>query len=321
MWLGFVVYKHCLDNLNEIYNTVVPRLKRPVYSKNKKRPRKIKKTNVLAMHKDYRQIYSLETYFMDKKIASNINFDYDNFDFAALTKTYSKYCAILSIFSIGHFNYSCSENSIIDFNQLDMKFIYKKWNLKLKTEKVDDVGVLTIIVNKEKEHKIVLVPTINMNEKNTIMAKIKYRIKANEYFCCIPFEKNEYEADEICLDIGNIESFRRIQQLVLKAMILSDSKREDCPFCNHHLTPSNKEGRYECEGCRTVIVDSVCPQTHEKYTYTDILGYEKENVNYSEYRNEKWLYHRKMEAILYYRNITKLDEDGQIICPICQKKH
>jgi hypothetical protein len=308
-----------LNGLNNIYNTIVPRMKRPVYRKNKQRPKKLKKTNILAMHRDYKHIYSLEKYFIDKKL--EVNYDYDIFDYDELKNNYLGYCIILSIFSIGHFNFRCDENTIINYKKLNISFDYKKWNLKLKHVIANDVDIITITVTKDREYKAVLIPLIEMNDKDEFIYKVKDRINADDYFICIPYEKNEYEDNEICLDLSNLESFRRIQQIILKAMIYSDDERKDCPFCDHHLIPGEKENTYECESCRTLIVDAVCDKTGKRYSYTDILGYEKESIDSNKYKDEEWLYYRKKEAILHFRNITKLDDDGNVVCPICKKVH
>ena len=68
----YVVSKHCLSGLTEIYDTIIPRLKRPVYKKNKQRPTKLKKTNILAMHREYKHIYALQKYFIDSKMDINL---------------------------------------------------------------------------------------------------------------------------------------------------------------------------------------------------------------------------------------------------------
>jgi hypothetical protein len=47
-------------------------------------------------------------------------------------------------------------------------------------------------------------------------------------------------------------------------------------------------------------------------------------INYAfsnKYKDEEWLYYRKKEAILHFRNITKLDDDGNVVCLICKKVH
>lgn len=315
----YVVSKHCLNGLNNIYNTIVPRLKRPVYKKNKQRPNKLKKTNILAMHREYKHIYALEKYFISNKM--DINFDYELKSLDKLDNNYFGYCTILSIFSIGHFNFKCHEDKEIDYKRLNLDFEYKKWKLNIKHQTILKTKTIIISLKKDKEYKIVLIPTVDKTLKEELLTKVKDKVNANEYIVCLPFEKNEYNDNECCLDLSNLESFRRIQQMLLRAMIYSDIERKDCPFCDHILIPSEKEGTYECEGCKTLIVDSMCDMTKETYSSTDIIGYEKEFINAEKYKGEEWLYYRKKEAILHFRNITKLDEDDNVICPKCGKVH
>ena len=315
----YVVSKHCLNGLNNIYDTIVPRLKRPVYKKNKQRPTKLKKTNILAMHREYKHIYALEKYFLANKIEVNNSISKKNYQL--LADNYFGYCTILSIFSIGHFNFKCAEDVIIDFHNLTLDFDYKSWKLSIKHENVTNIKTITIEVKKDKNYKIVLIPLINFYNKDEVLLKVKGNIKADEYIVCIPFEKNIYEVDERCLDLSNLESFRRIQQLVLKAMIYSDTQRKDCPFCDHVLIPYEKEGTYQCESCKTLITDTLCKKTKETYSFTKIIGYEPEVLDIKKYKNEEWLYYRKKEAMLHFRNITQLDEEVNIICPLCNDIH
>lgn len=314
----YVISKHCLNGLNNIYNTIVPRLKRPVYRKNKKRPNKLKKTNILGMHKDYKHIYSLEKYFSDNKM--EISYDVNEGSVINLGTNYFNFCSILSIFSIGHFNFKCDDSQIMDFTNLNVDFKYKGWNLNLKTQNVDEIKVLNFQISKDKDYSITIIPSIH-KDNSIILDKVKNNIVSDEYIVCFPYELNTYEPEEMCVDLSNIDSFRRIQRLILRGMILTDTQRNECPFCQHPLIPGNKEGIYECESCKTVIVDSICPTTNKTFTYTDILGYEKEVLNIDNYKEDEWLYYRKKEGLLHFRNITDFDEDGNPICPICNKVH
>ena len=66
------VSMQCLNKLQYIVSSIVPRLKRPVYKNNKNRPAKIKlhKTNILSMHREYRRIYKLAKYFAAHEIGT-----------------------------------------------------------------------------------------------------------------------------------------------------------------------------------------------------------------------------------------------------------
>ncbi len=315
----YVVSKHCLEGLENIYNTIIPRLKRPVYKKNKKRPTKLKKTNILAMHKDYKHIYALEKYFVSNKM--DINLEINNKSILELEKNYYGYCTILSVFSIGHFNFKCNDDAIIDYKKLDVNFEYKKWKLSLTQQKIAGHKTISITIFKDKEYKIILVPMINTELKDEILDQVYEKDDADEFVACFPYEKNLYEEDECCLDISNLESFRRIQQYVLKGMVYADTERKECPFCDHILFPGEKEGTYVCESCKTLITDTICPNKEEPYSHIDILGYEKDIYDIEKYKGEDWLYYRKLEAMMHYRNITRIDDEGNIICPICNKIH
>ena len=315
----YVVSKHCLQGLTNIYNTIIPRLKRPVYKKNKQRPTKLKKTNILAMHKDYKHIYALEKYFVSNKM--DINLEINDKSVISLEKNYYDFCTILSVFAVGHFNFKCSEDAVIDYNKLNLDFAYKKWKLSLKHQKIAGHKTICITIHKDKEYRVILVPMINTELKDEILDQVYDNDDADEFVACFPYEKNSYDIDECCLDISNLESFRRIQQYVLKGMVYSDTERKECPFCDHVLIPGEKEGTYECESCRTLITDTVCPNKNEPYSFIDIIGYEKEVHDIEKYRGEEWLYYRKLEAMLHYRNITRIDDEGEVICPICNRKH
>ena len=69
------VASRCLNKLQFILNTILPRLKQPVYKKNIKRSKltKLHKTNILAMNKDYHQVYKLSKYFAKENIFIEIN--------------------------------------------------------------------------------------------------------------------------------------------------------------------------------------------------------------------------------------------------------
>lgn len=314
-----VVAKECQKGIEAIYNTINSRLKKPVYSKNKVRPKKLKKTNILAMHRDYKHIYSLEKYFINNKITTTYEFDKDKYQ--KLKNNYISYMTLLSIFSIGHFNFKCDPEAIINYDEIDIDYSYKDWKLNISHSYLRNLKLIEITIEKDIEYKVILIPLILFDLKEETIEKIKKTKKADEYIVCFPYELNEYDNDECCIDISNLESFRRIQQILLRAMIYSDNKRIDCPFCDHKLINKSDDNKvsYECEGCRTVIYDSEC--NAKKYSYTGIADYEYEDLDSSDYKDEKWLYYRKKEAIMHFRNITRLDNDNNIICPKCNKVH
>lgn len=106
----YTIAAKCLNKLQYISNTIVPRLKRPVYKNNKVRPTKLKlhKTNILSMHKEYHQVYKLAKAFAENEtvVKTEAEIDVDS-----LQRTYFFFCEMLCIFAIGHFDFSATKTS------------------------------------------------------------------------------------------------------------------------------------------------------------------------------------------------------------------
>lgn len=314
--LYYPVSMRCLDKLQRITDGIVPNLKRPVYSKNKFRPAKIKvhKTNILSMDKDYRQIYKLA-----KLLPSGTQKSGEGPSGRALEglqKSYFGFCEALCVFAVSHFNFACGENAVIDFSRLDMRFRFRGWELRAEGVRAA-LPIIALTVKKEAVYKIVLIPTVLPLEEGALNA-LKHSVAADEYVLCTPYED---DGRERCLvGITGIESFRRIQQILLRGMIYSDGARTDCPFCHNTLTPnvgSDGEPVYECLSCRTQIFRGVCPEKKREYFYTKIAGYRKPAAQ----DDEPWLAKRKSEAQMFFRNITKLTDDMEPVCPHCGRVH
>lgn len=304
-------------------------LRRPVYKKNKKRNKNLRlhRTNIFSMHKDYRQIYFLLKSFNKNKYATlNTN----HVDMVELRTAYYNYCQILFIFAIGHFNFELNSSRRIDFKSLDVNFHFKKWKLNMTT--INEQKIIQMNINNEGMYKIVFIPVIEQMEDRELyieqeIIKAKQLVSADEYIVCNPYEFDWYFKDERSISIANIESFRRIQQLILKGMVLTDHKREECPFCNSKLIINDEISKlgniaYTCSSCRTTIVDTVCPKEQKKYSYTKIFGLEYTRLIKEDYdKYDEWLYYRKIESQMFYRNITDIDNQGGILCPYCHKVH
>ncbi len=306
----------CLNRLQFILNTIQPRLKRPVYKNNQFRPKKIKlhKTNILSMHKDYHQIYKLSTYFAKEHIGAIK--DIKPVDMKALQKNYFHYCLILFIFSIGHFNFTCEEEKMINFSRFSMEFHFKNWKLKLKNIKLEVGPALSIQIEKDQKYEFLCIPSV-LKETTTLASAVKEQYSADEYIICTPYE----DTKGLFLSMMSIESFRRIQQIILRGMILTDQQRTDCPFCHSSLTINEEASLpnrpvYECLSCRTSLSYGYCPTEKKAYSYTKIAGLTKRH-----FKEEAWLLKRKLEAQMYFRNITAINEDMEILCPYCNKVH
>ncbi|MDE5562903.1 MAG: hypothetical protein K2J01_05090 [Clostridiales bacterium] len=307
----------CLNKLQFIYNTIVPRLKRPVYKKNKYRHDNIKihKTNILSMHKEYHRIYKLGLYFAHN--GGDPIAEITNKDLVELIKNYYYFCQALCVFAVGHFNFVCNVTKSFDMSKFALDFAFKKWSLKMERITVEDWRALAITVKKNKPYKIILIPSL-FNNNEALLEKIKKGVKADEYVVCTPYEDCENAA---LVAITSIESFRRIQQIVLRAMIYADSDRDECPFCNSKLTVNEEDTDgnpvYECLACRTQIFTAECPETNKPYVYTKIEG----QTARQEEDDEQWLEKRKDESKMYFRNITDTDGEFNPVCPHCGKVH
>ena len=156
----------------------------------------------------YNQVYSLLKWFetdiqtvTQEELYNDVN-----------DELYSTFVTVLSVFSIGHFNFEFSEKELIDFNNIDVKAKYLEWNLKLKKVCNDKINSLSFTFNKNKEYNICFI----LNDKNNIdtndLTEFMNITKANEYLFVSP--NNFGIRDTLYLTIYDIDSFRRIQQII-----------------------------------------------------------------------------------------------------------
>ncbi len=272
--------ERCFEKLGVIERTLTSRLSMPVYKKCKKSKTKLslKRTNIFRSQKDYRKLYSLAKYLsdlgaLDLSEASLVEED-----------EYALFCAMLCVFAAGHFNFKFDKYRTIDFTNINTSARFGDWIL---TVKATDGGIL-LAVKKEYEYKIFLSP---MREAET---------DANEVITVTPDG-----VESIRLSLYDIDSFRRVQQMLLRAMVYADEAHEICPFCGKNLTKT--ENAYECGACRTVIGEHICPETGTGYYSTAIKNFTRKS--------------RGGEGLYYYRNITPLTDEGAFLCPKCGKEH
>lgn len=271
--------ERCFDKLSLIERTLIPRLSMPVYKKCKKSKTKLslKRTNIFRSQKDYRKLYSLAKYLSDigetdLSEASRVDAD-----------EYARFCAMLCVFAAGHFNFKFDKYRTIDFTNINTSARFGDWILTVKAED----GGIVIAVKKEFEYKIFLALT----------------------------DGGEREADEIVrvtpdgidsmrLSLYDIDSFRRIQQMLLRAMVYADDVHKVCPFCGKAMTQTDES--YECGACRTVIRAHICPESGTGYYSTAIKNFVRKS---------------RGEGLYHYRNITPISDEGEPLCPICGKEH
>ncbi|MGM9642167.1 MAG: hypothetical protein ACI3XI_03045 [Eubacteriales bacterium] len=281
--------ERCSEKLRTVENALSSRLKAPVYRQCRKRKNKLelKKTNIFRSHKDYRRLYSLAKYF------SSIGLDGAVVPEPRLKRSeYFAYCSLLCVFAAGHFNFRFDDRAEIDFKNIDVDASFGGFALNIRREH----GALMLTVRKEREYKTAL---------------------------CL-YERADIEADEVLaadpngdadlrLDLHDIDSFRRIQQLLLRAMVYADGKRDTCPFCGKALKRAESGGSlYECGACRTVISEETCPDTGESFYLTAIKNFRTKS---GKSRTES------AEGVCRFRNITPVTQTGETVCPRCGKVH
>lgn len=312
----FNLSKELLHELSLISQAIQPRLHKPIYQKNLKRNKNLhlKKTNIFLMQKDYHQVYKSYKFLLGQQKASKI--DESSMDLEKLNALYLSYVQILTIFAVGHFNFEINPNVKIDLHSLDISFTFKGWKLDMFSNNVKEI---ILHFTKDKTYKMII--TSNTSEHKSLnYYKKNYGI--HEVVVVNQYEEDYMERDDIFISIEDIDSFRRIQQIILKGMVYSDTKRDVCPFCGGPLHKDPYKPIYQCQNCMTQIKESMCTDTKKPYFFTDNAHLKKYAIHRSDFKHDEyWFYERKIESSMYYRNITKINHQGEIICPYCNKVH
>lgn len=302
-------YERCVDKLLFIEKILRSKLKSPIYRICKKRKDKIKlkKTNIFRNHKDYRQVYKLLKMLSDEK--EFIDTDFTN---TVDLNHYKVYCNMLSVFAVGHFNFNFTQKKKIDFNQLNTECKFKGWTLKMENLNFENMYGLRFSVKKDYLYRVTLVFNTAEKVSSADLESFKVFYPSEEFVIVSP---NELTKKYTYLSIYDVESFRRVQQIIFKAMIYADKKRDVCPFCG--LPLSEHEDGYICSTCQTVIMQRICPTTEQKFFITDMGEFKKP----MDEEKDKFLQDKVAEAQQNFRNITPLSLSGEIICPHCGKVH
>lgn len=316
------IIDRAINRMQYIYNILKSRLNRPVYKINKNvilnKKIVVRKTNILKMHKDYHKVYKLLCYFNDKRISDYYDDKQDEIKEESIKSFFDSYfyfLEVIAIFSIGHFNFKMNQDQKINFENLDINFSFKCWNLTVKSKSINNIRFLELEAWATKHYKTLIFIKPG-NNNNMVFEAIKEYYNADEYVLCSPY----YIQDAIMISITNIDSFRRLQQLLLKMMIYSDDNHNVCPFCGDELEKEND--KFVCNSCKTVIGLDLCQIKNKQYYYSEIKDY-KQFVEVKRLINEDFdaQFSSDSESIMHYRNITKLDENMRVICPICHKCH
>ncbi len=316
--------KAVMEKLLFVERTLQARLACPVYSKCKDRCGSftLKKSTVFRMQKDYRQVYLLLKWFSDEKIEEKNNTDTSNG--TTNTEGYSIYCTLLSLFAIGHFNFVFDENKSLNFFDLHTEASFADWKLKIDTVECGEHRALLFSFAKDAPYKILLVTSPKEDiDRKKIAARFKQEYSANEYLFADPIVS---EGSRVQISLYDIESFRRIQQLLLRGMVYSDITRDVCPFCGGTLSPiegyDDAKSAHVCHHCHGKILYLICPKTQKPFFATTMDRHAKTwDDELDAGKKDPYLYRKQMEARMFFRNITALDDGGNIVCPRCHKAH
>lgn len=306
----------CIGKLLLIEKTLRLKLSSPVYRKCRRKEYSItlKKTNIFRSHKDYAEVFRILQLFEDSAAHTD---DY-HIEVSPSCEEYRIFCLFLSLFAIGHYHFELKDDAIFRFDQFDSECAFLDWRLRLRTVEHESTTALLFTVSKERDFTTCVMFRNKTEITREQLQRFKAEIAADEYLFCSP---NEYgENDTLYLSIFDIDSFRRIQQLLLRGMIRSDTKFRVCAFCGNEMEKTDTG--YECEVCRAEITEAICPETQKLYLVSGIKQYiSAADVERSNLEKRQFLHDRLHEARFHFRNITPLSADGRPICPHCGKQH
>ncbi len=311
----FSLSKELLKELSYISSIINARLNKPIYRKNKKRNKnlKLKKTNIFLAQKDYKLIYKTYKHLLLNK--NVIKEKPTEIDFEKLNENYMMFVQILTIFAVGHFNFEMTKQVKMNLKSLDVEFKYKDWHLAIYNNNKKEI---ILQFKKDKTYKMIIVSsqyTVDVN-------KYKKNYGVDEVIIANQFEEDYIGRDDMYISMEDVDSFRRIQQIILRGMIYADRKREVCPFCGGKLHKDKYRDIYQCDDCMTQIKTGHCDITKHDYIYTDNAHLKKYHLQKTDFKHDDyWYYEKQVESAMYFRNITKINESAEIICPHCKNIH
>ncbi|MFA5006718.1 MAG: hypothetical protein WC509_04550 [Candidatus Izemoplasmatales bacterium] len=312
----FSLSKELLVELSSIRNVIQPRLARPVYRKNPVRNPKLhlKKTNIFLMQKDYHLVYRTYKYLQQHDLVQRE--EGESVDFAQLIQDYLTYVRILTVFAVGHFNFAIDKDAKMNLQYMNSTFSFKGWKLVVFNTHENE---LILQFAKDVTYRIMIVASTT-DEADFDRFRTDYGV--DEIVVANPFDEDYPARDDVFVSMEDVDSFRRIQQILLRGMVYSDRKRDVCPFCGGKLHKDPYREVHQCNDCMTQIVSAVCPDTGKPFFYTDNAHLKKYALNISDYKqDEYWYYKKQVESSMFFRNITKIDHKSDILCPHCGKTH
>ena len=308
--------KELLVELAAIRNVIQPRLARPVYRKNPVRNPKLhlKKTNIFLMQKDYHLVYRTYKYLQQHDLVQRD--EGEPADYAQLIQDYMTYVRILTVFAIGHFNFSIAKDARMNLQYMNSAFAFKGWKLVVFNTLENE---LILQFQKDAPYRIMIVASTT---DTADYERFREDYGVDEIVVANPFDEDYPARDDVFVSMEDVDSFRRIQQILLRGMVYSDKTRDVCPFCGGKLHKDPYREVHQCNDCMTQIVSAVCPETQKPFFYTDNAHLKKYALNISDYKqDEYWYYKKQVESSMFFRNITKIDHKSDILCPHCGRVH
>ena len=318
------VTERCLGRLMYLYNTLVSRMGCPLVTAC--RPYigrfSLHRSNLFRMHRDYHAVYDLCRHFSDLPAD-----DLCPTDDPADREGYRVFCGALTLFAAGHFNFTADRETRFSLNAPDVRFTFGKWSLAVSTVRAGDADTgLLLSFDKDVGYRILLIPAFAADtETDDPAAALRRACPADEYVILT----EEPGGDACRVSLSDIESFRRLQQHILRGMIKADRTYDTCPFCGHPMSagtepyPAGIVMSRVCPSCRTVITERECPETGARFMATEIDGPGRKSPAQTEdtVRKSAWVYERVAEGSMHYRNVTPVTAACDVICPHCGKVH
>lgn len=266
----------------------------------------LKKTNILKMHKDYHRIFVLLPYFSDRNISEiqePLGTDAEN-----LYCGYYDYCKLLVIFSAGHFNFQCADGETIIPDSLSVKFTFGDYALTVSSMDCSENGCICLDFHKDADYRAVLIPCIKRENRDSVAESVKNTVAADEYLTVTPFD----DGGDVYIDISDIDSFRRIQQIILRGMVYSDKKRNVCPFCGEGLKPSSPDGNTQFTD--SDIPHPPVPENPKNSEYPNDNDSEKRHKTVNSENTDSNVFSSRTYECVYCRTTISDNE-----CTVCKR--
>lgn len=345
-------FKTMLEQTKRLYDRVASYKHRAVYVKNahvKPIDGVIKKTNILSMHRDYKQVYLLHKKMKKSAYlppASDAFLKYATvscMDQQESQRGYGLFCQMLALFAAVGFNFKCdTAQTVYENGKVYAHLRYLDWSLKIevKYNKLLDFDTIDFIV-KHKTHsvKFLLIPIAYYlgQRKKKQLERIVERLHKDgavydKYVFLDPFyaEKNFVYDYSVALNVdGNelyyailpvsikeINSFRRLQKILFEAMVISNKNNDVCGFCGEPLS-LDTDGIFKCAKCKTAVRDIKCGccGLNFKAAYVDVkLKVRRKNEECGGSLTEFY----KQEKRHLFRSTANMKGTSKIVlCPRC----